>query len=159
MRTDVSFQLRASDPATAPVEGSLSAIVEFAALLGSGTTANKADLASKVTTAIPGTDNVDIDLRGALDVFGVAMSTLTEVVALIIESPAALTLKPAASNGWLGLLADATDVIKLAAGSKLVLFAPADGAYPVGASTKVINVANAGAAATSITITLIGRSA
>ena len=157
------FQLTAFDSATSPVSGGLTAITTFESQLTDGTTANKADLVSKTVQTIPLSDNADIDLRALTDIYGDAMTGLAEIVALVLESASTngglLSIKPASSNGWLGLLADASDVLKLQPGARVILYAAGDGLYTVGASTKAINVANADTAAATLTITLIGRSA
>lgn len=163
MRARISFHLRAFDDPAAPVGGQLEALTTFEQALVNGTTANTADLVHKSTQTIAGSGNSDIDLRALEDVFGDAMSTLTEVVALVLEADAdngaTLSIKPSASNGWTALLADATDILKLAPGGKFVLLAPGDGLYTVGASNKSINVANSDGSSAGLTITLIGRSA
>ena len=157
----ILVNLRASESGTLPVSGGLTALTTWEGLLTDGTTANRADLAHKSLHTIAGVGNSDIDLRALLEVGGVAMTTLTEVVALVLENAGTglLSIKPSASNGWLGLLADATDVLKLQPGAKILLWAPGDGLYPVGALTKSINVANAAATSAVLTLTLIGRSA
>lgn len=146
-----------------PVSGQVSALTEFDLSLSAGTTANKADLAHKSSQTIAGSGNSDIDLRALEDVLGDVMTTLTDVVALVLESPAAngdaLSIKPASSNGWTALLADASDIITLKPGARVILYAPADGAYPVSAMSKAINVANADASDATLTLTIIGRSA
>ena len=158
-----SFALRASMTPQSPVSGQVSAVTEFDLSLAEGTTANKADLAHKSIQSIAASGNSDIDFRALEDTLGDVMDSLAEVVALVFESPAtngdALSIKPASSNGWTALLADASDVITLKPGARVILYAPADGAYPVGATNKSINVANADSTAANLTLTLIGRSA
>lgn len=157
------FSLRVSDSFATPLSGEGTVLTTFEALLTDGTTANKADRSHKSVNAVGASANVDIDFRALEDVFGDAMTTLTEVVALVLEAPAAnpavLTIKPSASNGWTAFLDDASDEINLQPGAIVILYASGDGLYPVGASDKSINVANADAAASSLTLTLIGRSA
>lgn len=162
-RATIDFALRAQETPVSPIVGALGAIVEFSSLLPDGTTAGKIDLVSKTTLTIGGTANADTDMRALLDVLGVAMGTLTEIVAIVFEAAPAnaglVSIKPAASNGWLGLLADATDVLKLQPGATVILYCPGDGRYTVGASTDTINLANAGATAATVTLTILGRSA
>lgn len=162
-QTNINFVLRGSQSPSSPVSGELTALTTFEGLLSSGTSANQADLASKTTQSITGSGNSDIDLLALTDVFGDAMSSLTEVVGVVLESAAGngdvLSVKPASSNGWTALLADASDIIKLQPGARLILWSPADGGYPVSGTNKAINVANADASDATLTITLIGRSA
>jgi hypothetical protein len=158
-----TFSLRVADSFADPLSGEGTVLTTFEALLTDGTTANKANLSHKSINAIGAAANVDIDFRALEDVFGAAMASLTEVVALVLEAPAAnpavLTIKPSASNGWTAFLDDASDEINLQPGATLVLYAAGDGLYPVTASDKSINVANADAAVSSLTLTLIGRNA
>jgi hypothetical protein len=164
LTTKLRLHLEAVQTANTGYEGGTRAELDVDLLLSSGTTAGKADLKHSSIRSVSASSNEDIDLRALTDGQGNTLTGLTEVVVLAIVADAgnggALHVKPSASNGWLGVLADASDVLKVQPGAFVVLGCSADGAYPVGASTKSINVANqdSGAAA-SYQLIVIGRSA
>lgn len=164
LTTKLRIALEAIQTANTGYGGGTKAELDVDWLLSSGTSANQADQKHQSIRSINASSNEDVDLRALTDGQGNTLSGLAEVVFLAIVADAnnggALHVKPSASNGWLGLLADATDVVKVQPGAFVLLGCTADGKYTVGASTKSINVANqdSGAAA-SYTLIVIGRSA
>ena len=97
-----------------------------------------------------------LDLTTITDAFGTPLAA-TAVYTLIVSAPAAntgaVTLSPSASNGWTGLLADASDIVKIPAGSRFV--ADSDSGYAVSASSKAIDLANATGSAQSVTVYIV----
>ena len=97
-----------------------------------------------------------LDLKTITNAFGTALSA-TAVYTLIVSAPSAntgaVTLSPSASNGWTGLLADASDIVKIPAGSRFV--ADSDSGYAVSASSKSIDLANATGSAQSVTVYIV----
>lgn len=134
-------------------------------LLTAGTVADTADLvfADTRTLAASATENLDLD-GGLTDAFGNALA-FVEVVAILVFAAAANTnnvlLGGAASNGFVGPFADATDKLTIKPGGWAFLMAPGNPAYPVTAGTgDILKVANS-AAGTAVTydIIIVGRSA
>ena len=114
----------------------------------------------QLVQTVSATGNVNVDLRAITDANGDALNG-AELAALIIEVPVsasgAITLKRASSNG-VPFLNGTTDGLALNAGSRLILVFPEDGGPAMSASAKDINLANAGAANTDVTITTYQRS-
>jgi len=102
----------------------------------------------------------NLDLAGGLsDPFGVAL-TFTKIKAIMVIADAAndglISIGGAASNAFVGPFADATDIVKLAAGEMLLITNLGAG-WTVTASTgDILKVANSGAAQGSYKIVLIG---
>lgn len=129
-----------------------------------GTSAGQADLLFSDQRTVSASSNEDLDLAGGLT--GVYGSTLTfaKVKAIAIYAASGNTnnvqVGPAATNGFLGPFADASDQIDLAPGAMMLLSAPTNG-WTVTASTgDLLNIANSGAG-TGVTydIVIIGTSA
>ncbi len=164
LTTKLRVHLQALQPANTGYAGGTRAELDVDWLLSSGTSAGQADLKHQSIRSIAASANEDVDLRALTDGQGNTLTDLTEVVFLGIVADAnngdALHVKPSAANGWLGLHADVSDVVKLRPGAFLLLGCTGDGQYAVGASTKSINVANQdGSSAGSYTLIVIGRSA
>jgi hypothetical protein len=141
--------------------------LDFAAsiALGSGTGANQADRVWSDSRTLAASTTEDLDLAGVLvDAFG-ATITLARVKGLIIRAAAGNTnpvvVGGAASNGFVGWVADATDKVNVRPGGVLGLFAPDSAGYPVTAGTADLLRIGNGGAGTSVTydIVIIGASA
>ena len=154
----VGINVRLVQAAPTGYSGGDVASVSVDALISSGTGLNQGDLLYSGATSITGSGSVDIDLRALTSPTGAALTGLHEIACIIVEWPssaaAALTITPSASNGLVSLGAS----MILQPGGKLINFCPSAAAYSVGASTKSLNFATAGATA-SATITMLGRSA
>lgn len=163
MTTTTSWALSARGRASidAPYSGNGIAEFSYSAEWTSGTGDNQADRVGKVIQTVGATANVDVDLRALTDANGDVVAG-AELAALIIEVPVgasgAITVKKSSSNGA-PILNGATDGIPLNAGARVLLIFPEDGGPALSASAKAINVANAGASSTDVTITAYIRSA
>ena len=131
--------------------------------LGSGTTSYAFNKLFRDVRAL-GTTNEDVDLRAMTDAFGTTL-TFVEVRYFEISCPSSnatvFQVKPSAANGWAGANApwqDASDIINVYPGCRVIFEMFADGMYLMDATHKSINVANAGATG-SYTIILLGTSA
>jgi len=129
-----------------------------------GTAAGQADLLFSDQRTITASSNEDLDLSGSLtDVYGTTLAFVkVKVIAIYAASGNTNNVQvgPAASNGFLGPFADASDQIDIAPGGTMLLTAPSAG-WTVTASTgDLLNIANSGAG-TGVTydIVIIGTSA
>jgi hypothetical protein len=127
-----------------------------------GTGANQAKAAFADVRTLAASANESLDLAGGLtDAFGNAI-TFTKVKALIIEAAAGNTndvlVGGAASNGFISLFGDATDVVKVKPGGAFAITAPDANGLAVTAGTgDLLKIANsAGGSAVTYTITVIG---
>ena len=145
----------------APYSGHGVAEFEYSAEWTSGTGDNQADLVGQKVQTVNASSNVDVDLRAITDANGDALNG-AELAALIIEVPADasgdITLERSNTNG-VPFLNGTTDGLVLNAGARLILVFPEDGGPAMSASAKDINLANAGASNTDVTITTYQRSA
>lgn len=159
LSTRVAIQIRGTLTATSPYGSGGTAEVSVSEILSSGTGAYAADKMAQWTTST-GT-NTDVDVRSQVDSNGVACD-FAEIVAMVFQASSSnagnIEIKPAAANGWVALLPDASDKIVLPPGATAVFFCPAASAWAMGASTDTINVASTSGTG-SVTITVIGRSA
>jgi len=110
---------------------------------------------------VAGSGNVDLDLRAIEGPDGDALNGV-ELAGLIIEVPAAasgnISVKVASANG-VDFLDGTTDSVVLRPGGVMCLLYPRDGGPTLGASDRLINLANAGGSSTTVTVTTIQRSA
>lgn len=163
MSTTTSWALsaRARTAINSPLSGHGVAEFAYDAEWTSGTGDNQADKVGSKIQTVPNGGNVDMDLRAFTDANGAALNG-AELAALIVEVPVgasgAITLKRSSSNG-VPFLNGSTDGLVLNAGSRLLLVFPEDGGPAMSASAKDINLANAGASDTNVTITTYQRSA
>jgi len=163
MSTSTTWALsaRGRDSIDAPYSGHGVAEFTYNAEWTSGTGTNQADRVGRVIQTVGATANVNVDLRAITDVNGDALNG-AELAALIIEVPATasgtILVKKAASNGA-PIISGTTDGIPLSAGDRLLLVFPLDGGPALSSSAKDINLANAGASSTNVTITTYQRSA
>lgn len=145
----------------APYSGHGVAEFAYSAEWTSGTGDNQADLVGQKVQTVNASGNVDVDLRAITDANGDALNG-AELAALIIEVPVdasgAITVERSNTNG-VPFLNGTTDGLVLNAGARLILVFPEDGGPAMSASAKDINLANAGASNTDITITTYQRSA
>ena len=159
--TDITVKVLALSTLDSPYGGKGSTLAEYTAYWASGTNDNQADLAGQAVVTVTGSGNVDTDLRAITGPDGDALNGV-ELAALIVDVPSTaggnISLKVAASNG-VAILSGTTDSITLQPGAKCVLLFPEDGGPTLGASARLINLANADAADTDVTVTTIQRSA
>lgn len=164
----IKLFLEAIQAPASPLEGGNRSEVNVDSRLGDGTSANQFDLVHQSTRTLGAGANEDLDLRALLDAQGTAMTTLTEIVALVIETASGngddIDVGPSAATGWFGANALFTlvgDNLHLKAGGTYPLvYNPTDGAYLVSGTEKSINVLNLdGAAGITYTLTILGRSA
>lgn len=154
----VNIEIEATQAAPTGYTGGDVATVSIALRLSSGTGLNQADLLYSGTTSVTGSGSVDIDLRALTSPAGAALTGLTEIACIVVQWPStaagALTITPSASNGLVSLGAS----MIAQPGATIINLCPSALAYSVGASTKSLNFANAGATALA-TVTIFGRSA
>jgi hypothetical protein len=159
--TTWSLSARGRTAIDAPYSGHGVSEFAYSAEWTSGTGDNQADLCGSKVQTVNATANVDVDLRAITDANGDALNG-AELAALIIEVPVdasgAITLKRSTTNG-VPFLNGTTDGMVLNAGSRVLLVFPEDGGPAMSASAKDINLANAGASNTDVTITTYQRSA
>lgn len=129
-----------------------------------GTTANKADKLFADTRTISASSTENLDLAGTLtDPFGASLTFVT-VKAIYIKASTANTnnvcVGGAASNGFVGPFADATDKMCVKPGGVLLITAPATG-WTVTASTgDILLVANSSSGTSvSYDVIIFGTSA
>ena len=132
--------------------------------LATGTGDYQADrVAAMQDETLTASGNLDIDLTTMVGPDGAAVA-IAEVVVLVIEAGDGngdvLRITPSSSAGWTAFLGGTTPHFDLAAGGKVVLYAPKDGSYAVSGSNKSINIANQDSTATATySVTVLGRSA
>lgn len=162
LRHELVLSTRASYAPSTPGQGGYVAHSKLESQLLSGTSADQADRVYHAQPTIAASGTLDVDLKTALDPYGVAIA-LVEVVTIDIRVPAgggALRLQPGASNGWTALLDGTSPTLDLPAGSRLVLHCPANPAWAVGAADKVLTlVETGGSLAVQPEIIITGRSA
>jgi hypothetical protein len=131
--------------------------------LTNGTGANQADLIFHDNRTIALSSSENLDLSGALtDPFGNVIA-FAKIKAIIIRAAAAnvndVLVGGAATNTFLGMFGDATDIIKVKPAGAFVWVAPGTGATVTAATGDILKVANSGAG-TSVTydVTIIGTS-
>lgn len=159
--TSVGVTCRAASTLDAPYQGRGVSSVDFRQRWTDGTGNNEADLHGQVEQAVAGSGNVDLDLRAIEGPDGDALNGV-ELAGLIIEVPADasgnISVKVASANG-VDFLDGTTDSVVLRPGGVMVLLYPRDGGPTLGASDRLINLANAGGSSTTVTVTTIQRSA
>lgn len=132
---------------------------------GGGTTAGRADKGYAYEgRTISGSSTLSIDLQTQPMVNqGTDALNLAEVVLLLFHSRATnggdIELTPNATNGWTGLLVDSSDKIVLPPGASLLVGCKSDPAFPVSATSKVLDVINTDASDATIDFLVVGRSA
>lgn len=132
--------------------------------LSSGTGASAVDLEYLKQETIAASTNTDYDLAGSLlDRFGNVITFVKVKGIWIKASPSnvnSVRIKPAASNGFLGPFADASDIISVPPGGVLLLAAPVSGWTVTAGSGDLLNLANSGAGSSVVfDIHIIGTSA
>ncbi len=131
--------------------------------LTGGTGTNQADKGAYDERSLAGTTSEDIDLSALTWTPDGSALALVEVRAILFHAPSTnggnIEIKPSAINGWTALLQDPTDILELAPGATIVLFAPVDGGYMVTAANKSINVNNTDAGAATYHMMVVGTSA
>ncbi|MBD3847105.1 hypothetical protein IED13_15455 [Bosea sp. SSUT16] len=139
----------------APIE------LEVRHAFGSGSGANQASNAFSDSRTLAASGSENIDLAGALTtIFGVVLN-FASVKAILIRARATnvnnVAVGPAASNGFLGPFADASDRVVIKPGGVFLVTAPAAG-WPVTAGTgDLLTVTNLGAgSAVDYDIVIIG---
>lgn len=159
--TTLSLLVRARTALDAPYSGNGVAQLAYDSEWTSGTGDNQADLAGQLVQAVPGSGNVNVDLRAIADANGDALNG-AELAALLIEVPVtssgSVSVARSAANGA-PILDGTTDAIDLNPGGMLVLIYPEDGGPALSASAKDILVSNAGGSSVDVTITTLQRSA
>lgn len=131
--------------------------------LASGTGASLADKVFSDRRNLGSGANESLDLSGALvDPIGVAC-VFAKVKGIIIKSLPAnttnLTVKPAASSGWLGPFGAAAHALTIPPGGSIALFAPVNGWAVTAEDNDLFNIANAAGAAANYEIIIVGTSA
>lgn len=132
--------------------------------LTSGTGSSAVDLEYLAQLTIAASTNTDYDLAGGFtDAFGSAI-TFVKVKGIWIKASSSnvnnVQIKPAASNGFLGPFANASDIINVAPGGVLLLAAPVSGWTVTAGSGDLLNLANSGAGSSVVfDIHIIGTSA
>ena len=151
LKTQISARLSAVltsvlDLVTSTAPLTVSASMDWA----SGTGANQADKVFSDERTLSASASENLDLAGSLtDAFGVAI-TFAKVKAIAIFAAAGNTndvvVGGAASNGFVGPFADATDAIKVKPGGFVIMAAPqAAGLGTVtGGTGDILKVANSG---------------
>lgn len=159
--SNITVRVQAQSSLDAPYTGKGTTLAEYVAYWASGTGDNQADLAGQKVVTVTGSANVDTDIRAITGPDGDALNGV-ELAALIVDVPSTaggnISLKVAASNG-VAILSGTTDSITLQPGAKLVILFPEDGGPTLGASARLINLANADSADTVVTVTTLQRSA
>lgn len=168
-----------ADTLTTTVRGAIHANVEGANDLGtpkmelpyaadivmlSGTTDGKANLLWADQRTVAASGNEDLDFAGSLETPVGTAAVFVEVTAILVRAASGNTnnvqISPAASNGFDGPFADASDIVSVQPGGAALFVAPNSG-WTVTASTgDLLNIANSGAG-TGVTydIVVIGRDA
>lgn len=129
--------------------------------IASGNGANQADKLFSDTRTVAGSSDNDMDLAGSLtDPLGATL-TFTTIKAIYIKAgasnPNELSIGPAASNGFLGPWADASDRVKLKAGEVFLITNRAAAGWTVTASTgDILRVTNPSSGDCTFDIILIG---
>lgn len=129
--------------------------------IASGNGASQADKMFSDTRTVAGSADDDLDLYGTLtDPLGATLS-FASIKAIYIKAGASnandLSIGPAASNGFLGPWADASDRVKLKAGEVFLITNRAATGWAVTASTAdILRVTNTGSGSVTYDIILIG---
>lgn len=130
-----------------------------------GTGAGQAKQLFTDTRTIAASGNEDLDLSGALsNAFGTSIA-FTAIKAIRVKAAAANTndvqISPAATNGWLGPFADASDIISVPPGGQFLMTREDATGWAVTAGTgDLLNVANSSSGTgVTYTIELIGETA
>lgn len=129
-----------------------------------GTAANKADKVFSDTRTLAASATENLDLAGVLtDPFGAALTMAKVRAVLFIAHPANtnnVNVGGAASNGFLGPFADATDVVSIPPGGCFLATAPVGGWTVTPATGDLLKVANS-SSGTGVTydVVIIGTSA
>lgn len=157
------IDVRRSPDATEDFQGDQIPFVPLATLFwADGTGDNQSDLvASDYALSITGSGSVDLDLDALARGPGGATVSFAEVRAVLVRARDtngdAVRLEPGSSNGWTAL--GASLQLDLPPGLFLRIYSPVDGSLPVGASDKVLTLANQGSSAALVDICIIGVSA
>ncbi len=130
--------------------------------LTDGTGADQAKQGFLDTRTLTASANESLDLSGTLtDSFGAVIS-FTKLKVLLIQADRGnandVLVGGAASNGFISLFGDATDIIKVKPGGMVLLIAPDANGYGVSAGTAdLLKIANsAGGSSVIYTIGLLG---
>lgn len=125
---------------------------------GTGTLQCDRVVSDRRTLASAGTE--DLDLQSTLlDVYGAAVVFAKVRWFILYNRSTAQTfaVKPGASNGWLGMLKNASDILEVPPGGSVIWYAPAG--IAVGASTKIMAVTNSSGVSADYDLYVAGNSA
>lgn len=163
----ISATITAVQEPAAPGDGGTLQELVWSFLLADGVGDFQADRVAKKTYTVAGSGSQSVDLTTLTDAYGTAISA-AEVVAIGVHNHAflsdgttasggVLNVSPNASNGWTGLLADASDILKVPAGA-ITFNAASRTGYAVTASNKVLDLDNANSGSVYVTIIVLARS-
>jgi len=144
-----SFRCKMTASTTADANGDFGSVhTDFPSidvLFPEGTSASQVDVTYFATVTLAASGVTNLDLQAFTGADG-ASKSLAEVRAFIIRARSAnnskLTLSPNSTNGWTGLLQDASDILDLPVGANIWIVCGTDGAIPVTASNKVLDITN-----------------
>ncbi|MGE3520995.1 MAG: hypothetical protein AB7J63_18795, partial [Vicinamibacterales bacterium] len=133
--------------------------LDWTQLFSSGTGANQASNLFHDRRTINASSSEDLDLAGSLtNKFGTTL-TFTKIKAFAIRAAAANTnnvqVGGAAENGWVGWVADASDIVSIKPGGVLLWVAPnASGGAVSAGDGDLLKIANSGGS-TSVTYDVV----
>jgi hypothetical protein len=135
-------------------------------ILRNGIGYDQADLAGSKVVTIAASSNSDVDLVGDLVDGQGNVVTFAKIKYLIILNPSltqTLQVKPAASNGWTGMLADATDKLNIAKAAfastpNINVWSSPQGTAITAGTGDLINIINPAGASVDVTVIAIGTS-
>jgi hypothetical protein len=162
LQSTISVSIKALETAALDLSSPQNAI-DFSVVtsLGNGSGSGQAAKVFSDKRTLAASANEDLDLAGSLmSAFGAAI-TFASIKAILVRAKATnnnnVVIGPAASNGFLGPFADASDRISVRPGGVAIITAPATG-WPVTPGTgDLLNIANSAAgSAIDYDIILIG---
>lgn len=165
IRAELDFIFKSVQTETGPLSAAKTVSLQVALqkALGSGTSANQADLvyASAAGATISSGTPLDVDLNSLTDAFGSSIS-FVEVCGFVITNDSTtasqtLTVGNAASNAWTGWSGGATHTSVVGPEGALFWWSPSDGGA-VSGSNKILRIA-ASAASMPYKLLVVGRSA
>ena len=135
-------------------------------ILRSGIGYTEADLAGQIDDTIAAASNADIDLVGGFtDGLGnaVAFAKIKMVLFVNKSTSQILQLKPAASNGWTGMLADASDKLNIGKAANanvpgMNLWWAPQGVAVTGGTGDLVNLINPAGSTAAYSIFVLGTS-
>jgi len=160
-RLEFSLTIKPDLDPSAPLSGAVRGAIGDDFVWGDGATDNKINAGPyRASRTLAAASNEDLDLKTLTDPEGVAVD-FDECALLMLKNPASndgdLTIIPGSSNGW-PFLGGTTPSYAIPPGGMFLITSPQAGeGVAIGASTKVINVANAGTASVTYEILISGR--